>query len=108
MGPRAIPVLRTGDVEASLEWYERLGFTEVWRHRFGDGYPWFVSVARDDVELYLSEHDGDAVPDTLVWLRLDRFADVVDASDVAPEDQPWGPELRLTDPDGNRLRIGPA
>ena len=32
--------------------------------------PWFVSVARGHVRLYLSEHKGDALPDTLVHLYV--------------------------------------
>jgi hypothetical protein len=33
--------------------------------------PWFVSVARGNVRLYLSEHKGDARPDTLIHLYVD-------------------------------------
>ena len=39
-------------------------------HQFRFGLPWFVSVARGEVRLYLSEHKGDARPDTLVHLYV--------------------------------------
>ncbi len=108
MAERAIPVLRVAHADVALPWYRLLGFEEQWRHQFDPGFPVFVSVQRGDVELYLSEHEGDAVPGTLVWLRVDEFDDLVQAAGARTRDQPWGAEIQLTDPDGNRLRIGPA
>lgn len=108
MAERAIPVLRVAAVDVTLPWYRLLGFEEQWRHQFEPGFPVFVSVQRGDVELYLSEHEGDAVPGTLVWLRVDGFDELEQAAGARSRAQPWGPEVQLTDPDGNRLRIGPA
>jgi catechol 2,3-dioxygenase-like lactoylglutathione lyase family enzyme len=105
---QAIPVLRVADVSNSLTWYARLGFAEEWRHQFGDGYPWFVSILRGDVRLFLSEHEGDAPPDTLVHLRIDELDLVADELGERVRDQPWGRELAVKDPDGNRFRIGDA
>ena len=62
MAERAIPVLRVAHADVALPWYRLLGFEEQWRHQFDPGFPVFVSVQRGDVELYLSEHEGDAVP----------------------------------------------
>ena len=41
-----IPILRVADAAAAVSWYERLGFTREWEHRFEPGMPAFVSIAR--------------------------------------------------------------
>jgi catechol 2,3-dioxygenase-like lactoylglutathione lyase family enzyme len=107
MTDESIPILRVDDAARAVSWYERLGFVKEWEHRFDPSFPAFVSIARDGTaRLFLSEHRGDAQPDTLAYLR------VADVDAIAREfsseiiDQPWGRELHLTDPDGNRLRVG--
>ncbi|KIX77356.1 glyoxalase superfamily protein [Streptomyces sp. JL4002] len=106
MDEEVIPTLRVADAEAAVAWYARLGFAKRWEHRFEPGFPAFVEVARGAVRLFLSEHTGDARPDTLVYLRV-RDVDAVAAEfGVQPEDAPWAREIELRDPDGNRLRIG--
>ncbi|MEE2035678.1 glyoxalase superfamily protein [Nocardiopsis sp. CT-R113] len=106
MHEEAVPILRVADAEAAAAWYRRLGFTPEWVHRFEPGLPAFVEVARGPVRLFLSEHEGDARPDTLVYLRV-RDVDAVAAEFGVPvEDAPWARETRLRDPDGNRLRVG--
>ena len=106
MPDEAIPILRVADAAAALPWYERLGYTKEWEHRFGPGLPAFVSLARGgQARLFLSEHRGDARPDTLVYLRVDDVDDVAREFDVPIRDQPWGREAHLVDPDGNRLRV---
>lgn len=102
-----IPILRVADAATAVRWYERLGFARQWEHRFAPGLPVFVEIARGRVRLFLSEHEGDARPDTLVYLRLHDLAAVAAEFGVMPQDAPWGRELELADPDGNRLRIGP-
>ena len=105
----AIPVLRISDAAAAMAWYGRLGYRQEWEHRFEPGFPAFVSVARDGgARLFLSEHTGDATPDTLVYLRVADVDAVAAEFGVAVEEEPWGREVALTDPDGNRLRVGPA
>jgi catechol 2,3-dioxygenase-like lactoylglutathione lyase family enzyme len=101
-----IPILRVADAAAAAAWYARLGFTEEWEHRFEPGMPAFVSVARGRVRLFLSEHRGDARPDTLVYLRVADVDAVAAEFGVAVEQAPWAREVELRDPDGNRLRIG--
>ena len=108
MAEQAIPVLRTADVAVALAWYARLGFAEEWRHQFGDGYPWFVAITRGEVRLFLSEHEGDATPDTLVHLRILDLDAVAAELGTQVEEQPWGREIGVSDPDGNRFRIGDA
>jgi catechol 2,3-dioxygenase-like lactoylglutathione lyase family enzyme len=101
-----VPVLYVEDAVRAVSWYERLGFVKEWEHQFEPGFPWFVSVARGHVRLYLSEHTGDARPDTLIHLYVkdvDRIAGefgvTVDEAGLA------GRETALVDPDGNRLRV---
>ncbi|MBF6134832.1 VOC family protein [Nocardia otitidiscaviarum] len=106
MREQVVPILRVADAATAVRWYERLGFTQRWEHRFEPGLPAFVEVARGEMRLFLSEHTGDARPDTLVYLSV-RDVDAVAAEfAVAVEDAPWAREIELRDPDGNRLRIG--
>ena len=56
--------------------------------------------------LHLSEHTGDATPGTLVYLYVDDLDAVAAEFGVAVTTQPWAREVGLTDPDGNRLRVG--
>ncbi|MEV0704058.1 glyoxalase superfamily protein [Saccharopolyspora sp. NPDC050389] len=106
MNEEIIPILRVADAEAAVAWYERLGFAAQWEHRFEPGLPAFVEVARGPVKLFLSEHEGDARPDTLVYLRVRDVDAIADAFGVQVEDADWGREIELRDPDGNRLRVG--
>nr|WP_262009308.1 glyoxalase superfamily protein [Streptomyces sp. FIT100] len=102
----AIPVLRVADAATAVAWYERLGFAKQWEHRFEPGFPAFVEIARGEVKLFLSEHTGDARPDTLVYLSV-RDVDAIAAEfGVAVTSAPWAREVELRDPDGNRLRVG--
>ena len=105
MGTEVVPILRVADAVAAVRWYERLGFTKEWAHRFEPGCPAFVSIARDQARLFLSEHRDDARPDTLVHLMVSGV-DAVEAEFGRPTgDPPYGCEFELRDPDGNRLRI---
>ena len=45
-------------------------------------------------------------PDTLVYFYVDDVDSIAAEFDVEVIDQPWAREIQLTDPDGNRLRIG--
>ncbi|CAM3139987.1 VOC domain-containing protein [Stackebrandtia soli] len=58
------------------------------------------------MRLFLSEHTGDARPDTLVYLRVADVDSMAAAFGVPVEEAPWARETELRDPDGNRLRIG--
>jgi catechol 2,3-dioxygenase-like lactoylglutathione lyase family enzyme len=101
-----IPVLHVEDAARAVEWYERLGFVKEWEHQFEPGFPWFVSVARGPARLYLSEHEGDARPDTLIHLYVDDVDRVAEEFGVTVDEEGLaGRETALVDPDGNRLRI---
>jgi catechol 2,3-dioxygenase-like lactoylglutathione lyase family enzyme len=101
-----VPVLHVRDAARAVAWYERLGFRKEWEHQFEPGFPWFVSVARGRVHLYLSEHEGDARPDTLVHLYVADIDTVSDEFGVPVDEEGLaGRECDLEDPDGNRLRV---
>jgi hypothetical protein len=36
-----------------------LGFTVAWEHRFEPHLPVFMSIARDGMQIYLTQHSGD-------------------------------------------------
>ncbi|MER5423847.1 glyoxalase superfamily protein [Streptosporangium roseum] len=106
MDEEVIPILHVKDAAVAVAWYDRLGFTQQWEHRFEPGLPAFVEVARDRVRLFLSEHTGDARPDTLVYLRVRDVDAVADEFGIQAKDAPWGRKIELRDLDGNRLRVG--
>jgi hypothetical protein len=63
-------------------------------------------LARRRTDL-LSEHTGDARPDTLLYLYVDDVDTVATGFGVDPVEAPYGVrEIELRDPDGNRLRLG--
>jgi catechol 2,3-dioxygenase-like lactoylglutathione lyase family enzyme len=106
MEEQVVPVLRVEDAFRALAWYRRLGFQKEWDHQFEPGFPWFVSIARGTVRLYLSEHTGDAPPGTLIHLYVNDI-DAVSAEFGVPVDEEGlaGRQCNLSDPDGNRLRV---
>jgi hypothetical protein len=68
--------------------------------------PHWVAMASGGARLFLSEHTGDARPDTLVYLRMPGLDAIAKKFSTDVEQMPWGPELWLRDPDGTRVRIG--
>lgn len=102
-----MPIFRVTDGRAAARWYERLGFEVVGEHRFEPHLPLYLFLRRGDVHLHLSEHLGDAPPASVAYLYVADVDGIAAEFGVTPELQPWGRrEVELTDPDGNRLRIG--
>lgn len=65
-----------------------------------------MSVARGRVRLYLSEHKGDARPNTLIHLNVADIDAVAAEFGIAVDEAGLaGRECDLEDPDGNRLRV---
>jgi hypothetical protein len=107
----AIPILRVGDAGVSMAWYWRLGFEKQWEHRFEPSCPAFVRIARHGSSpLFLSEHTRDAggplTRGAVVYLRVEDVDTIAEEFDAEILEMPWAREVSLTDPDGNRLRIG--
>lgn len=101
-----VPIFRVADAEVAAAWYGRLGFVVEGVHRFDPDLPRYMFLRRGDVWLHLSEHLDDARPDTLVYLYVDDVDEVAREFGTRVRTQPWAREIELTDPDGNRLRIG--
>ena len=101
----AVPILRVIDAAAAAAGYRRLGFEQVFEHRFEPGLPASVGLRRDRAQVHLSEHTGDAQPNGLVYIWVEDVDEIAAEFDVHVDDQPWAREVRLVDPDGNRLRV---
>lgn len=101
-----VPILHVRDATAAATWYEQLGFELTNVHRFAPDLPAFVTVQRGAATIFLSEHAGDARPDTLLYLRLPDVAALARHFGLTTRRNPWGPDFEIRDPDGNRLRIG--
>jgi catechol 2,3-dioxygenase-like lactoylglutathione lyase family enzyme len=112
---RAIPVLRIFDVAKAKEFYvDFLGFRIDWEHRFADGVPVYMQIARGGLVLHLSEHHGDGSPGATVYVRTTGLQDLhreIMAKDyllMRPgiERTPWHSKLmEVIDPFHNRLRF---
>ncbi len=109
---KVIPALRIRSYQASLAFYEKLGFQEKWTHRFRPDLPVFASIVREDMELFLTEHAGDCQFGGLVHFYVpdvDRCCQEFRERGVPiaePPSNSLGPDLRdmlVVDPDGNRL-----
>jgi catechol 2,3-dioxygenase-like lactoylglutathione lyase family enzyme len=111
-----IPTLRVNDATKSCAFYcEVLGFKKNWEHRFGPGYPLFVSVSRGPATMFLTEHP-ECSSGALVYFYVkdvdslaSEFKDKGALFELGPVNQPWRVrEVHLCDPDGNKLRFGQA
>lgn len=105
MAEEIVPIMRVADGLATAKWYARLGFEVVGEHRFGSEFPLYLFLERGVVHVHLSEHTGDAAPNTLVYLWVDDVDAVGEEFGVEVAEQSWAQEVELTDPDGNRLRV---
>ncbi|MET7835310.1 glyoxalase superfamily protein [Micromonospora sediminicola] len=107
MTERLAPILRVRDADAAATWYARLGFARLWEHRFAPDLPRYVGIGRPGMEIHLSEHAGDARPGTLLYLYVDDVdAAAAACGGVEIASQDWGRDFEVTDPDGNRIRVG--
>jgi catechol 2,3-dioxygenase-like lactoylglutathione lyase family enzyme len=115
------PVLMARDVTASLAFYARLGFAEVFRDE--PEVPRYAVVRRGPVELHLQwadagqwAHPGDRpayrfpTSDVDALCAAARGAGVVPVESggpyAAPADTPWGTrEFHVRDPGGNALQF---
>jgi len=104
---RVIPILRVADWERAVAWYRQLGFEMVGEepHRFAPGLPAFLTIENGPAAMYLSEHEGDARPGTLVYLWVDEVDPIAEHFGVTPDDMPWARDFEISDPDGNRIRV---
>lgn len=109
-----IPALRITDYERSRAFYvDGLGFQIEGEHRFAPHLPVFLTISRDGLSLYLTQHAGDCQPGGLVFLfvpDVDAWYAELTGKGIRAESPPQDFEghlrdFRVTDPDGNKLDI---
>ncbi|WP_068612761.1 glyoxalase superfamily protein [Paenibacillus tuaregi] len=108
-----IPVLRIFDEEKALQFYiDFLGFTLDWKYAYEPGFPQYMQISKDGIELHLSEHHGDGCPGAALRIEVDDIKTFQqhlvekEYKYAKPdlESTPWQAlECRVTDPFGNRL-----
>ena len=106
MSEELVPILHVKDGKKSANWYARLGFEIEGEHRFAPSLPLYLFLRRGPNALHLSEHQADARPGTLLYYYVDDIDPIARDFNTEIKDQPWAREVHLTDPDGNRFRIG--
>ena len=108
-----IPILRIFDVGKAREFYiDWLGFTIEWQHQFEENTPWYIGIAKDNIQLHLSEHYGDATPGSKVFIICNEIRTYYQELQSRPYKY-YRPALEktfygswcieVTDPFGNRL-----
>jgi catechol 2,3-dioxygenase-like lactoylglutathione lyase family enzyme len=111
---QAIPILRIFDIVKAREFYcGFLGFAVVMEQRHEPDLPLYMAVARAGLELHLSEHHGDASPGStaFVWMAgIKEFHAELNAKQYGYgrpgiNRQPWGTQMEVYDPFGNRIRF---
>jgi uncharacterized glyoxalase superfamily protein PhnB len=114
MNPQCVPFLQVTDASVSSSFYcEVLGFQKEWEYQPDADAPAFVSVRRENIRLFLTEHPESSVGALLYCYveDVDRFCqEIAERGAVLewePVDTDWNTrELQLRDPDGNKLRFG--
>lgn len=107
------PILRIFSIEKATEFYiDFLGFKVDWQHRFGDNFPLYLQISKDQCILHLSEHYGDGSPGSSIRIQCSdigyyhQWLEAKDYRFAKPEitRTPWNTqELQITDPFHNHL-----
>ena len=109
---KTTPILRIFDEAKAKEFYiDFLGFKVDWEHRFEPGLPLYMQVSKDSCILHLSEHHGDSSPGAAVRIEtkdLEAFQQYLATKGYkyarpGIEEMPWGKDMSVHDPFGNRL-----
>lgn len=107
-----IPILRIFDEAKARAFYvDFLGFTVDWEHRFEPDLPLYLGISLGDCELHLTEHHGDCCPGAALRIPVDDVHALQRQLIAKPygyarpqvETMPWGLDLSVKDPFGNRL-----
>jgi uncharacterized glyoxalase superfamily protein PhnB len=108
-----IPILRIFDVVKAKEFYiEWLGFKIDFEHQFEKDMPYYIGISRDEIQLHLSEHHGDASPGSRTFIICNEIKKFYEELCSRPykyfrpglEETFYGSwEITVHDPFGNRL-----
>ncbi|MEC8196345.1 MAG: glyoxalase superfamily protein, partial [Pseudomonadota bacterium] len=102
------------DEAKAREFYcDFLGFKVVFEHRHTPDLPLYMAVQRDGLQLHLSEHHNDASPGSNAFVpttNLRAFHNELsdrryNFNHPDLEKLPWGLQMQVHDPFGNRLRF---
>lgn len=108
------PIIRFFDEAKAREFYcDFLGFSVAFEHRVTDDLPLYMAVERAGLQLHLSEHHNDASPGSNAFIPTTNLrAFHQELSDKrysfnrpGLEKMPWGLQMQVHDPFGNRLRF---
>lgn len=111
---QAVPIVRIFDLAKTQEFYfDFLGFSLDWEHRYGENFPVYMQVSRAGLRLHLSEHAGDATPggNMCVYMKgIRAFHAELTAKNyryMKPGLEKEGDrlEVTVTDPFNNRIRF---
>ncbi len=111
---KVVPALRITNYAKSKAFYvDGLGFCVKGEHRFGPNFPVFMTISRDGMEIYLSEHAGDCQVGGLVHFyvsdvdaKYGEFRSRGIAVKEPPNESLEGMrDMTVVDPDGNQLRF---
>ena len=107
------PILRIFDEAKAKEFYVGfLGFSVDWEHRFGDNFPLYIQVSRDNCVIHLSEHHGDCSPGSALRIETDDVLAMNQEllqkkyryAKPGVQSTEWNTkEMGIADPFGNRL-----
>ncbi|HWX03993.1 glyoxalase superfamily protein [Collimonas sp.] len=109
-----IPIFRIFSESKAKEFYlDFLGFTLEWEHRFEENFPLYAEIKRGDLTIHLSEHHGDATPGSAMFvpvqdidaLQRELLAKNYTYAKPGVEVTPWGRDMEIADPFGNRIRF---
>ena len=108
-----IPIFRIFDEVKAREFYvDFLGFSVNWEHRFEEGAPLYMEVARGNCVIHLSEYFGDATPGGAIRVEvadIEALHGELTARNYRHarpglDDTPYNTrEVKVGDPFGNRL-----
>ena len=73
MKEKVVPILYVKDSMNTAEWHKRLAFEAEGEHRFAPDLPLYMFLRREDNAFHLSEHSGDAKPDTLLYFYVSNI-----------------------------------
>ncbi|AOT08793.1 glyoxalase superfamily protein [Pseudoalteromonas luteoviolacea] len=106
------PIIRSFDRQATHAFYiEFLEFKIDWQHQYQADLPLYMQISKDACIVHVSEHYGDASCGASIRIGCDELkayqAQLIQKQfkHARPDivEQPWGLEMTISDPFGNRL-----
>ena len=90
MTNKLVPILYVTNAYDATKWYSQIGFTLESEHQFAPDMPIYAFLKCGDSQLHLSEHKGDAKPETLVYFYIEDVDDIAQEFGETVKEQPWG------------------